>query len=136
MHKDLHHTIKPGQVYFVTFPKWPGTFDPKDNPWHLTSVFTLRANGEATEGPHRAENIPLGSRAIVLKKPGEGVLEAARRYNQEPTSFVRCLVTLEDTGHSFEAIVGVTELWHQDPRTDPVPSLQEQGIIKGLFRDH
>jgi len=124
---DLQHTVRPGQLYFVTFPKLPGTFDSSERPWHRASVFTLRANGEASEGPWILGNIPLGSTALVLREPGEGLSEVARAYNLEPTRFVRCLVTPEGEGCPFEAIVGITELWRVDPRTSPVPTVRENG---------
>lgn len=128
MHIALHHVIEQGDLYYVAFPKWRGTFQSTDDPafdWHKTSVIQVNPNTPISdpfpEEPRytRVDKIPFGSMAYVLMPPGEGpdAQEVARIYSRGPDREVFCFVTNGESGHSFLAVVGVTELWEQDPRT-------------------
>lgn len=128
MHIQLRHVIEQGDVYFVAFPKWKtGTWEadakgPSDF-WHKTSVLKVveGTDGYGRTNVRRIDKIPLGSRALVLRNPGEGqeAKDVAEMFNRDdPTLEVLCLVTDAETDKSFVAVVGCTELWPHDPRED------------------
>lgn len=135
MHIALYHVIEPGDLYYVAFPKWWGTFRTSDDPsfdWHKTSV--IQVNPTIPYDPTRAwydpaggiprykriNKVPLGSMAFVLRAPGEGAdaREVSRAFDTKPEREVLCMVTNAETGQSFLACVGVSELWEQDPRVE------------------
>lgn len=136
MHIALRHIIEQGDIYFVAYPRWSGTFVPDpQNPttyWHQTSVFkVLTPMGSYTleelfdpdvrEKVFSEVKVPFGTQALVLQNPGEGV-EAKffeKWYERGENKDVLCLVTNPDSNHSFVAVVGAVQLWEQDPRKSP-----------------
>lgn len=118
--------IEAGDVYYVAFPRWPGTFDenlPAPEHWHATTVWRMLDGVDFWGRPNveRVDKIPLGSRALVIKNPGEGehVKGMCEMYNQDdPTVFMECLITNIETLETFTAVVGCSELWPHDPRTE------------------
>lgn len=133
MHLSLAHQVKPGQTYFVAFPKWSTDYSLKAHEnWHATSVLqTLEGTDTYFRPDTKRVDVPLMTRALVIEKPGKGKHTKAvlEMYNREhtPEYEVLCLVTTPD-GHSFQAVVSVSSLWKQNPSLEHPPTVEEQGV--------
>lgn len=133
MHISLFETIEPGQVYHVAWPKWTTDYNLKAHEnWNATVVFQTQEGTDIYFRPEvKRVDVPLGTKALVLQKPGEGkhIQTVVKMCNKEhfPCGEVLCLVTTPD-GHSFEAVVAVSQLWKEDPKLEYPPTPEAQGV--------